>query len=381
MFGPPVARQWRVHLDPVQTATVAHTSVGTPALWIGFSVVVFAVLAIDLYIGSKSHGPMSKRAAIVWSGVWLACAGAFGAGLYFLIDHDRAREAALEFVTCYLVEYSLSIDNLFVFLLLFSAFKVPPEHQHRVLFWGIFGAIVLRAIFIFVGSALLTQWHFLIYVFGAFLIYTGIKLLIPGGDEDEADISDNAVVKIARRFIRVHDKYDAHHFFTTHNGVRLATPLLLVLVSVELSDVVFALDSIPAVFGFSNDPFIIYTSNIFAILGLRSLFFLLAGVLWGLRFLKPALGVILGFVGVKMCLPLFDLWLQQVGIQLNLGHTPISPEVSLGVVGGMLAVGIAASVLFPGKKPEAVHAVDELKEDLDEVVHPDRHPHGDEAKH
>jgi tellurite resistance protein TerC len=368
-------------VDPVQTAALAPTSVGTPALWIGFSVVVFAVLVIDLYIGSKNHGPMSKRAAVAWTAVWLACAAAFGAGLYFLIDHDRAREAALEFATCYLVEYSLSIDNLFVFLLLFSAFKVPPEHQHRVLFWGIFGAIVLRAAFIFLGSALLTQWHFLIYVFGVFLIYTGIKLLIPGGDDSKADISDNAVVKLARRFIRVHDKYDQHHFFTVHNGVRLATPLLLVLVSVELSDVVFALDSIPAVFGFSTDPFIIYTSNIFAILGLRSLFFLLAGVLWGLRFLKPALGVILAFVGVKMCLPLFDLGLQQVGVHLNLGHTPISPELSLGVVGGMLAIGIAASVLFPGKKPEAVHAADELKDDLDEVVHPERHPHGDEAKH
>jgi len=355
-------------------------SVGTPALWVGFSVVVFVVIAIDLYLGSKNPGPMSKRAAIGWTGIWLLCAAAFAALIYNL-DHGRAEKAAVEFVTCYLVEYSLSIDNLFVFLLLFSAFKVPAQYQHRVLFWGIFGAIVLRAIFIFVGTALLAKWHFLIYIFGGFLIYTGVKLLIPGGDDEDADVSDNAVVKLAKRFIRVHDHYDGHHFFTVHNGVRLATPLLLVLVSVELSDVVFALDSIPAVFGFSTDPFIIYTSNIFAILGLRSLFFLLAGVLWGLRFLKPALGVILAFVGVKMCLPLFIAGLDKVGVHLDVGPHPISPELSLGIVAGMLGIGIGASVLFPGKKPEDQAAVDELKSDLDEVVHPERHPHGDEAKH
>jgi tellurite resistance protein TerC len=358
----------------------ALESIGTPALWVGFSVVVFVVIAIDLYLGSKNPGPMSKRAAVGWTGVWLLCAAAF-TGLIFSLDHPRAEKAAVEFVTCYLVEYSLSIDNLFVFLLLFSAFKVPAQYQHRVLFWGIFGAIVLRAVFIFVGTALLAKWHFLIYIFGAFLIYTGVKLLIPGGDDEDADVSDNVVVKLAKRFIRVHDHYDGHHFFTVHNGVRLATPLLLVLVSVELSDVIFALDSIPAVFGFSTDPFIIYTSNIFAILGLRSLFFLLAGVLWGLRFLKPALGVILAFVGVKMCLPLFIAGLDKVGVHLDVGPHPISPELSLGVVAGMLAIGIGASVLFPGKKPEDKAAADELKSDLDEVVHPERHPHGDEAKH
>lgn len=352
-------------------------SIGTPALWVGFSVVVFVVIAIDLYIGSKNTGPMTKRAAITWTGVWLACAALF-TGAISSLDHPQASEAAVEFITCYLVEYSLSIDNLFIFLLLFSTFKVPAAYQHRVLFWGIFGAIVLRAIFIFVGTALLARWHFLIYIFGAFLIYTGVKLLIPGGDEDE-DVSDNAVVKLAKRFIRVHDHYDGHHLFTVHNGVRLATPLLLVLVCVELSDVVFALDSIPAVFGFSKDPFIIYTSNIFAILGLRSLFFLLAGVLWGLRFLKPALGVILGFVGVKMCLPLGIAGLAELGVHLDVGPHPISPELSLGIVAGMLGIGIGASVLFPGKKPADQAAVDELKSDLDEVVHPERHPHDDGA--
>ncbi len=334
-----------------ESAEAIH-SVGTPALWGGFSAVVFIILAVDLYIGSKQHGPMSKTSATAWTAVWVSSALAFGAAIYFLIDHDRAPQAAIEFFTCYLVEYSLSVDNLFVFLLLFGSFKVPQAYQHRVLFWGIFGAVVLRAIFIFAGTALLAKWHALIYVFGVFLIYTGVKLLF-GGEDDDEDVANNRVVRFAKRFIRVHDHYDEHHFFTVQNGARLATPLLLVLVCVELSDVVFALDSIPAVFGFSNDPFIIYTSNIFAILGLRSLFFLLAGVLWGLRFLKPALGVILSFVGVKMCLPLIAAGLEKAGVDISntplANPHPISPEVSLAVVGGMLALGILASVVMPKK--------------------------------
>lgn len=275
-------------------------SIGTPALWIGFSVVVVAVLAIDLFLASKNDKPMSKTGALVWTGVWVACAVAFGAGIYFLIEHDRSKEAAMEFFTAYVIEYSLSVDNLFVFLLLFANFKVPKEYQHRVLFWGIFGAVVLRAIFIFAGTALLQQAHFLIYLFGAFLIYTGIKLLIPGGDDEDEDVSDNKVVILAKRFIRVHDKYDGKNFFTVQNGVRLATPLFLVLVCVELSDVVFALDSIPAVFGVSLDPFIVYTSNIFAILGLRSLYFLLSGAVERFHLLKYGLAAVLIFVGLKM---------------------------------------------------------------------------------
>jgi tellurite resistance protein TerC len=348
---------------------VVVNSIGTPALWIGFSVVVFAILAIDLFLASKNPGPMSKRGALGWTGVWVASAVAFGLGLAAL----TSTSAALEFATAYIIEYSLSIDNLFVFLLLFSQFKVPEAYQHRVLFWGIFGAVVLRAIFIFVGTALLQQFHFLIYIFGGFLIFTGVKLLIPGGDDEDTDVSDNTVVKIARRFIRVHDHYDGNHFFTVQNGIKLATPLLLVLVSVELSDVVFALDSIPAVFGVTLDPFIVYTSNIFAILGLRSLFFLLAGALWGLRFLKPALGVVLSFVGIKMCLGLAAVISAKTGVDLSWVPHEVPTVVSLGVVGGMLALGVVASMLFPGSKPEEVAAANEIKEDLDEVVHPDHH--------
>ena len=353
-------------------------SIGTPALWIGFSVVVFAVLAIDLFLASRNDKPMTKTGALAWTAAWIACAVAFGAGVFFVIDHDRSKEAAMEFFTAYLIEYSLSVDNLFVFLLLFANFKVPKEYQHRVLFWGVFGAVVLRAIFIFAGTALLQQAHFLIYVFGAFLIYTGIKLVIPGGDDEDDDVSDNKVVVLAKRFIRVHDRYDGHNFFTVQNGVRLATPLFLVLVCVELSDVVFALDSIPAVFGVSLDPFIVYTSNIFAILGLRSLFFLLAGALWGLRFLKPALGVVLSFVGLKMCLGLIAGGLTRINVDPSfLPHVTtahgtevgVPTPVSLAVVGGMLALGIVASMLFPGEKKSEEAAADEVKRDVEEALH------------
>ncbi|HEY1098644.1 MAG TPA: TerC family protein [Myxococcota bacterium] len=344
-------------------------SIGTPALWVGFSVVVFAIMAIDLFLAGKHPGPMSKRGALGWTAVWVVSAVLFGVGIAVFANRD----AALEFATAYIIEYSLSVDNLFVFLLLFAQFKVPAEHQHRVLFWGIFGAVVLRAIFIFAGTALLTQFHWLIYIFGGFLIFTGIKLLIPGGDDEDADVSDNTVVKLARRFMRVHDQYDGAKFFTVQNGARLATPLLLVLVCVELSDVVFALDSIPAVFGVTIDPFIVYTSNIFAILGLRSLFFLLAGALWGLRFLKPALGIVLTFVGVKMCLGLAAIISEKTGVDLSWVPAHVPTTVSLGVVGGMLALGIILSMLFPGEKPEDKAAADEVKRDVEQAIEGDKH--------
>jgi tellurite resistance protein TerC len=345
-------------------------SIGTPALWVGFTVVVVFVLAVDLWLGSKQTHAMTKRTALAWTAVWVSIATAFGLGILFLAPDAHARDRAMEFAAAYLIELSLSVDNLFVFLLLFSAFKVPNEHQHRVLFWGIFGAVVLRAFFIFAGTALLQKFHFLIYIFGAFLIYTGLKLVFSKGDDEDQDISDNTVVKIAKRFVRVSDKYDGHKFFTVKDGVRVATPLLLVLVTVELSDLVFAIDSIPAVFGVSLDPFIVYTSNIFAILGLRSLFFLLAGALWGLRFLKPALGVVLAFVGVKMCLGLVHAAAEQVGIADAVAWVPhhISTPVSLGVVAGLLGLGMGASLLFPGKKPSEVAAADEVKQDIDRVI-------------
>lgn len=347
-------------------------SIGTPALWIGFTVVVTIVLAVDLWIGSKHDKPMSKRTALAWTGLWVSLASAFGASIYFFAPPEIAAARTMEFFSAYLIEYSLSVDNLFVFLLLFHAFRVPPGYQHRVLFWGIFGAVVLRAVFIFAGTALLQNVHWLIYVFGAFLLYTGAKLVFSGEEDEEADVADNRVVKLARRFIAVTDHYDGHNFFTHVNGVRKATPLLLVLVSVELSDVVFAIDSIPAVFGISLDPFIVYTSNIFAILGLRSLYFLLAGALWGLRFLKPALGVVLAFVGAKMCLPLVHVVAEKLGSPGAVSWLPehVPTPVSLAVVSGMLALGVIMSLIFPGEKKDQKAAAEEVKEDFREVVHP-----------
>lgn len=341
-------------------------SIGTPTLWVGFTAVVVVVLAVDLWLGSKSDEPMPKRKALTWTGVWVTLASAFGLAVWMFAPPQIAANATMEFFSAYLIEYSLSIDNLFVFLLLFQAFKVPQGFQHRVLFWGIFGAVVLRAIFIFAGTALVQEFKALLYVFGGFLIYTGLKLLFAGEDDDEANVADNAVVKLARRFIAVSDHYDGHKFFTDVGGIRRATPLLLVLVCVELSDVVFAIDSIPAVFGISNDPFIIYTSNIFAILGLRSMYFLLAGALWGLRFLKPALGIVLAFVGVKMCVPLVHLVAEAAGAQAAVAWVPhhVPTLISLAVVAGMLALGVGASLLFPGSKPAQQHAADEVKDDI-----------------
>ena len=357
-------------------------SIGTPALWVAFTVVVTVVLAADLWVGSKKTEAMSRRAALGWTALWVSLACAFGAFIWLAIDHERSREAATEFFTAYIIEYSLSVDNLFVFLLLFSSFKVPQAHQHRVLFWGIFGAVVLRAIFIFAGTALLQRFHFLIYLFGAFLLYTGMKLVFGGEDEEEVEVSENRIVRITRRFVPVSDHYDGHHFFTVVDGARKATPLLLVLVAVELSDVVFALDSIPAVFGVSLDPFIVYTSNIFAILGLRSLFFLLSGALFGLRFLKPSLGIVLAFVGAKMCLPLVHWAAAAIGQPDAVAWLPehVPTLVSLAVVGGFLVGGVALSLVFPGKKPEGVEAATEVKDDILEAVtgEPHHHPsHGE----
>ena len=339
-------------------------TIGTPVLWVSFTVVVATILALDLALAKRDAKPMSKRTAAAWTSLWVSMAVAFGVGIWLFADPPApltSRQIAMEFAAAYLIEYSLSIDNLFVFLLLFHAFKVPQGYQHRVLFWGIFGAVVLRAIFIFVGTALLQQFHWLIYIFGAFLVFTGAKLVF-GGDDGDADIAENRVVKLARRFVSVSDRYDGDKFFTIVDGAKKATPLLLVLVCVELSDVVFALDSIPAVFGVTLDPFIVYTSNIFAILGLRALFFLLSGALWGLRFLKPCLGIVLAFVGGKMIAAYWDV------------HVPIG--ISLSVVGGLLAAGVVLSLLFPGKKPDAVAAAHEVEQDVKEAVTGEAHKPG-----
>jgi tellurite resistance protein TerC len=303
-------------------------SIGTPALWIGFHVVVVVALFIDLFVLHKDDHAVSRREALFWSCVWISLSLCFAAGLWFVHGAD----IGLQFLAGYVVEESLSVDNLFVFLLIFGYFKVPAEVQHRVLFWGIFGAIVLRGTMIGLGVALIARFEWLLLFFAVILIWSSVKLLLIG-DDDEEDLSNNKTVAFARWLVKATDQYDGSKFITVVDGVKRLTPLALVLVVVELSDVVFAVDSIPAVFGVAEDPFIIYSSNICAILGLRSLYFLLAAALSGMRFLGPCLGLVLGFVGVKMILGYF-------GVHLHVA-------VALGVVGGLLATGVVLSLLFP----------------------------------
>jgi len=301
-------------------------------LWVIFNLFVLGVLALDLLVLHRKAHAVSLREALAWSSVWVSLALLFAVGVYVV----RGEEKALEFLTGYVIEWSLSVDNLFVFLVIFSYFAVPPLYQHRVLFWGILGALVLRAIFIATGTALLANFHWMIYVFGGFLVFTGIKLLFAG--EEKIEPEKNPAVRLVRRFIKVTPDYEGQRFFIRKDGRLWATPLLLVLVVVETTDVIFAVDSIPAIFGITLDPFIVYTSNVFAILGLRALFFLLAGIMDMFRYLKIGLSVVLCFVGAKMMLA--DFYKIPIG-------------VSLGVVAGILGISILASFLVR-PKPEGV---------------------------
>jgi tellurite resistance protein TerC len=298
-------------------------------LWVIFNVFVLGMLALDLLVLHRKAHAVSLREALAWSCVWVSLALLFGLGVYFV----RGGEKALEFLTGYVIEWSLSVDNLFVFLVIFSYFSVPPIYQHRVLFWGILGALVLRAIFIATGTALLTNFHWMIYVFGGFLIFTGIKLLFAG--EEKIEPEKNPAVCLVRRFMNVTPDYHGQQFFIRKDGRLWATPLLLVLIVVETTDVIFAVDSIPAIFAITLDPFIVYTSNVFAILGLRALFFLLAGVMDMFRYLKVGLSFVLCFVGIKMVI--VDFYKIPIGI-------------SLGVVAGILGISILASIFVRPKR-------------------------------
>lgn len=264
--------------------------------WLAFNLFVLAMLAIDLGIFHRKSHEVSLREAFAWSAVWVTLALVFNAFIF----QWRGSEAALQFFTGYLIEKSLSVDNIFVFALLFTYFSVPKAYQHRVLFWGILGALVLRAIFILAGAALLAKFHWIIYIFGAFLLITGIKMAI--FRDQQMDPEKNPLLRLVRRFIPVKNEYHGDHFFVRENGKLWATPLFLVLVLVESTDLVFAVDSIPAIFAVTSDPFIVYTSNVFAILGLRSLYFVLAGVMDKFRYLKLGLSAVLVFVGIKMLL-------------------------------------------------------------------------------
>ena len=298
-------------------------------LWIGFNVFVLAMLALDLGVFHRKAHVVSIRESITWTVVWVALALLFNAGVW----HYAGSQKGLEFFTGYLIEKSLSVDNVFVFALLFSYFAVPPLYQHKVLFWGILGALVMRAVMIVAGAALITKFAWIIYVFGAFLILTGIKMIVKR--EEELHPERNPVVKWFKKFMPVTSDYREDKFFVRENGIRMATPLFVVLLLVEVSDVIFAMDSIPAIFAVTTDTFIVYTSNVFAILGLRSLYFALAGVMDKFHYLKIGLGVVLTFVGVKMLL----------------AHTAykIDTLISLGVIVTVLAVSVVASLVRPKK--------------------------------
>lgn len=298
-------------------------------LWVVFNVFVLGILVLDLAVFHRKAHVVSLREALAWSCVWVSLALLFGLGIYLL----RGGEKALEFITGYLIEWSLSVDNLFVFLVIFSYFAVPAIYQHRVLFWGILGALVLRALFIATGTALLSKFHWMIYVFGVFLIFTGIKLLFAGDEKIEPE--KNPAVRLVRRFMKITPSFEGQRFFVRKDGMLWATPLFLVLVVVETTDVIFAVDSIPAIFAITLDPFIVYTSNVFAILGLRALFFLLAGVMGMFRFLKVGLSFVLCFVGVKMTI-------------VDFHKIPIG--ISLGVVGTILLLSIVASLFARPKE-------------------------------
>src|SRR2546425_5598843 len=283
-----------------------HSLTTSTVAWVGFCIFILMMLAIDLGLFNRKPHEISYRNAAVWSGVWVALALAF-AGLLFgplgweLFGAAR-HQKGLEFVTGYLIELSLSVDNLFVFLLIFSYFKVPPKYQHRVLYWGVLGALVMRVTMILAGTALINRVHAIIYVFGAFLVYTGIKMM--SEDVGESNPETNAIVRFVTRYVPVVRHYERRKFFTIVDGKRVGTLLLLVLIVVEVTDLVFAVDSIPAIFGVTTDRFIVYTSNVFAILGLRTSSFLLPGVVEKFTSLIIGLGIVLSFIGVKMLLPL-----------------------------------------------------------------------------
>jgi tellurite resistance protein TerC len=306
-------------------------------LWVGFNVFVLAMLALDLGVFHRKAHVVSFRESITWTVVWVALALLFNVGVW----HFFGSQKALEFFTGYLIEKSLSVDNVFVFALLFSYFAVPPVYQHKVLFWGILGALVMRAIMIALGAALIAKFTWIIYVFGAFLILTGIKMVVKR--EEEIHPERNPVVRWFKKLMPVTADYREDRFFVKEGGRRWATPLFVVLLLVEFSDLIFAVDSIPAIFAVTTDPFIVYTSNVFAILGLRSLYFALAGVMDKFHYLKIGLGVVLSFVGVKMLL----------------AHTAwkIPTLLSLGVVVVILAASIVWSLLRP-KKPVKFEAAD-----------------------
>jgi len=304
---------------------------GTPLLWLVFNLFVLATIALDLGVFHRRPHKMETREALTWTLVWVGLTVAFGLG----VIHFSGAQRGLEFFTGYLIEKALSVDNLFLFLVIFRAFSVHEKIQHRILEWGILGALVMRGIMIAAGAGLIERFNWVLYVFGAFLVYAGLHMLFT--KKEEMHPEQNAISRFASRRLRVTQDYDGSHFFVRRSGKLFATPLFVVLVIVEITDITMAVDSIPAIFGITRDPFIVYTSNVFAILGLRAMYFLLAGVLGRLRFLTTGLAIVLAFIGAKM---LVEPWVH------------ISVQTSLAIVGGILLVALAASLLLPQKPKE-----------------------------
>lgn len=337
----------------------------------GFIIFIVLMLAIDLGLFSKSDEPVPLKSAAIMSGIWVLFALGFGSILYFWGNelhnvHDMAslkdivalhfhnikidendlaasiqlynKNLTLEYLTGYVVEYALSIDNIFVMVLLFSSFGIPEKYYHKVLVWGIIGAIVLRCIFIFVGAALIAKFGWILYVFGAFLVYTGFMMYLSRNKEEEVDPQNHPVVKFASKYFKVTHKLDGGKFFHIENGVRYMTPLFLVLMVIEFTDLIFAVDSIPAIFSVTKDPYIVFFSNIFAVLGLRSMFFLLVNIIHKFHYLKVGLAFLLIFIGAKM---LLHSWLKELGF--TTAH-------SLIIIVSILVISVIASLMFPKKE-------------------------------
>lgn len=307
--------------------------------WVFFNLFVLVMLALDLGVFNRKAHEVKMKEALIWSGVWITLALAFNIGLYYFYTPppgvDRT-DSALQFLTGYVIEKSLSVDNIFVFVLIFTYFKVPSKYQHKVLFWGIIGALIMRIIFIFAGVALINKFAWIIYVFGAFLIFTGIKLVIQ--KDKELHPEKNPLLRLFKKFFRVSNDYDNGKFFTIQNSKKVATPLFVVLLMIETTDLIFAVDSIPAILAITQDPFIVYSSNVFAILGLRSLYFALAGLIKLFHYLHYGLAAILVLVGAKMI------------VNHYFSSKIISTELSLGLILGILALSVIASVMKPKTK-------------------------------
>ncbi len=303
--------------------------------WLAFAGIITFMLVLDLGVFHKKSHKVSIKESLAWTGVWICLAMLFNAWVY----HKMGQQKGLEFLTGYIIEKSLSVDNIFVISLIFTYFRVPPQYQHRVLFWGVLGALVFRIIFIFAGVALIQKFNWMIYVFGGFLVFTGLKMLRE--EEKTLEIEANPMIQFVKKFWKISPNFDGEHFRTTHNGIRMFTPLFLVLVMIETTDIIFAVDSIPAILAITPDPYIVFTSNVFAILGLRSLYFALNGIMEMFEYINYALAGILSFVGVKM---IISSWY----------HVPTI--VSIGVIFTLLIASIVASIYFPKKNKKVPRA-------------------------